>query len=67
MGGFEWFWMGSFRKKIQFLLKFLKVLLFLGPTLFVLYINYLGDVICDIPICDYDSTLSSESDQTFGL
>ena len=60
--------MGSFRKKIQFLLKFLKVLLFLGPTLFVLYINYLpGDVICDIPICDYDSTLYSESDQAFDL
>ena len=36
----------------------------LGPTLFLLYINDLPDVICDIGICADDTTLYSKCDQS---
>ena len=40
----------------------------LGPTLFLLYINYLSDdVICDIAIYADDSTLYSKCDQAYDL
>ena len=35
----------------------------LGPTLFLLYINYLPDVICDTAIYADDTTLYSKCDQ----
>ena len=55
--GFKWFWMGSLQKNIQLMLEFLKVP-FLGPTLFLLYINDLPDnVICDVAIYADDTTL----------
>ena len=37
----------------------------LGPTLFLLYINDLPDVICDIAIYADDSTLYSKFNQAF--
>ena len=41
---------------------------FLGPTLFLLYINDLpGDVICDIAIYADNTTLSSKCDQASDL
>ena len=39
----------------------------LGPTLFLLYINDLPDVICDIAIYGDDTTLYSKCDQASGL
>ena len=39
----------------------------LGPTLFLLYINDLPDVICDIAIYADDTTLYSKSDQASDL
>ena len=39
----------------------------LGPTLFLLYINDLDNVICDIAICADDTTLYSKCDQTSDL
>ena len=40
----------------------------LGPILFLLYINYLpDDVICNIAIYDYDTTLYSKWDQASDL
>ena len=39
----------------------------LGPTLFLLYINDLPDVICDIAIYADDTTLYSKCDQAFDL
>ena len=39
----------------------------LGPTLFLLYINDLPDVICNIAICADDTTLYSKCDQAFAL
>ena len=53
--GFDWFWMGSFHKNIQLMLDFLKTIL--GPTLFLLYINDLDDVICNIAV--YADTIIS--------
>ena len=56
------------RKKIQLLLEFLKVLFFLGPAIFLLYINYLpDDVICNIVIYVDETTLYYEWDQTSDL
>ena len=44
------------------------VLIILGPTLFLLYINDLpDDVICDIAICADDTTLYSKCDQASDL
>ena len=51
---FECFWMGSLHKKIQLMLVLLKTIL--GPTLFLLYINDLLDIICNIAICADDTT-----------
>ena len=53
--GFEWFWMGSLHKNIQLMLEFLKTIL--GPTLVLLYINDLDDVICNIAV--YADTIIS--------
>ena len=39
----------------------------LGPTLFLLYINDLPDVICDIAIFADDTTLYSKCDQASDL
>ena len=39
----------------------------LGPTLFLLYINDLPDVICNIAIYADDTTLCSKCDQAFDL
>ena len=39
----------------------------LGPTLFLLCINDLSDVICDIAICADDTTLYSNCDQASDL
>ena len=39
----------------------------LGPTLFLLYINDLPDVICDIAIYADDTTLYSKCDQASDL
>ena len=39
----------------------------LGPTIFLLYINDLPDVICIIAIYDDDTTLCSKCDQASGL
>ena len=39
----------------------------LGPTLFLLYINDLPDVICNIAIYADDTTLYSKCDQAFDL
>ena len=39
----------------------------LGPTLFLLYINDLTDVICDIAIYADDTTLYSKCDQVSDL
>ena len=39
----------------------------LGPTLFVLYINDLSDVICDVAIYADDNTLYSKCDQASDL
>ena len=40
----------------------------LGPTLFLLYINdFPHDVICNIAICAYDTTLYSKLDQASAL
>ena len=61
-------WMRCVRKNIQLLLEFLKVLLFLGPAIFLLYINYLpDDVICNIVIYVDETTLYYEWDQTSDL
>ena len=61
-------WMRCVRKKIQLLLEFLKVLFFLGPAIFLLYINYLpDDVICNIVIYVDETTLYYEWDQTSDL
>ena len=38
-----------------------------GPTLFLLYINDLSDVISDIAIYTHDTTLYSKCDQTSDL
>ena len=38
-----------------------------GPTLFLLYINDLGDVTCDIAVFADDTTLYSECDQSSDL
>ena len=54
---FECFRMGSLHKKIQLMLVFLKTIL--GPTLFLLYINDLLDIICNIAIYADDTTLYS--------
>ena len=40
---------------------------FLCPTLFLLYLNDLPDVICNIDICANDTVLYSKCDQAFGL
>ena len=54
---------GNLCKNIQLMLVFPKVL-FLGPTLFLLYINDLSDdVICNIAIYADNTTLYSKSDQ----
>ena len=54
---FEWFWMGSFHKRIQLILEFLKAP-FLALHLDLLYIYDLADnAICDIAIYAYDATL----------
>ena len=47
--------MGSLHKKSQLMLVFLKTIL--GPTLFLLYINDLLDIICNIAIYADDTTL----------
>ena len=39
----------------------------LGPTIFVLYINDLSDVICDVAIYADDNTLYSKCDQASDL
>ena len=39
----------------------------LGPTLFLLYVNDLPDVICDIAIYADDTTLYSQCDQASDL
>ena len=39
----------------------------LGPTLFLLYINDLSDVISDIAIYTHDTTFYSKRDQTSDL
>ena len=40
----------------------------LGPTLFLLYINdFPDDVICNIAVCAYDTTLYSKCHQAFDL
>ena len=39
----------------------------LGPTLFLLYINDIHDVICNIAICADDTTLYSKCDQASDL
>ena len=39
----------------------------LGPTLFLLYINDLPDVICNIAIYAHDTTLYSKCDQATDL
>ena len=65
--GLEWFWMKSLLKNFELMLEFLKAP-FLGPTLFLLYINDLNDnVICDIVIYANDTTLYSRCDQASDL
>ena len=49
--------MGILHKKIQLMLVLLKTIL--GPTLFLLYINDLLDIICNIAIYADDTTLYS--------
>ena len=40
----------------------------LGLTLFLLYINdFPDDIICNIAVCAYDTTLYSKCDQAFDL
>ena len=40
----------------------------LGLTLFLLYINdFPDDVVCNIAVCAYDTTLYSKCDQAFEL
>ena len=65
---FKWFWMGSLHKNIELMLEFLNAGSFLGPILFLLYINDLPDgVICDIPIYADDTTLYSKCNQASDL
>ena len=59
--GFEWFWIASLHKNFQLMLEFL------GPTLFLTYIDLPDDVICYIAIYADDSTLYSKCDQAFDL
>ena len=51
---FEWFWMESLHKNIQLMLELLKAPFL---VLFLLYINDLFDVICNIAIYADDTTL----------
>ena len=58
--GFEWFSMESLHINIQLMLVFLKAP---GPTLFLIYIKDLpDDVICNIAIYCYDTTVYSKCD-----
>ena len=59
--GFEWFRMGE---EYPFNAGFSKVSI-LGPTLVLLYIKDLPDVICNIAICDDDTNLHCKCNQTF--
>ena len=63
--GFEWFSMESLHINIQLMLVFLKAP---GPTLFLIYIKDLpDDVICNIAIYCYDTTVYSKCDQASDL
>ena len=64
--GFDWFWMASLQKYVQLMLEFLKARFLVLPALFLLYINDLLDVICDIAAYA-DTTLCSKCDQASDL
>ena len=63
--GFEWFWMGSL-ENIKLYARFPQGSI-LVPTLFVLYINDLLDVVCNIGIYADGTTLYSKCGQASDL
>ena len=65
---FSWFWMGNLHNNIQFMLEFLKGLLFVPRFSYYTLINdLLDDVIANIAICADDTTLYSKCDQASDL
>ena len=65
MDSFKRFWMVSLHKNILLMLYFIQAPFLASP--FLLYINDLPDVICDIAIYVDDTTFYSKCDQPSGL